>query len=532
MQTSENFLAHNDSSSPLGLLILADLTTITDSAAMDYSRLLQNRVARFVNTAHSSKSRSGDRLSRAAVSMMSGALRLATPGETILADTILVDSSVVVSDAFRVHVLVQATTVVIVHDGDDESRLSRQRIIDGYFGSSSQSVTSLSDLAERLLIREPLEKEPDYPEDVASSMEPVSARPKRIALVTSNGAGMGHLTRLLGIARKISGNMEVRFISLSQAVPVVESQGFSYEYIASRGDMGCTPSEWNRYAAERFTHAFVDFEPDVVVFDGTWPYAGFTKALRSTGAKKVWSRRGMWKNAVADTSIRTSASAFDLIVEPGEYASSFDEGVTSDYSDAVRVAPVTVLDKAECLSRADARVELGIGQDERTVLITLGAGNINAIDVTVRGLIDAIRALPDPWTIYLTKAPIADSDQIFDGVREISEYPLARLARAFDFAVSASGYNSYHEWVQLALPTLWLPNTATSTDDQVARGNYAAHVGAGLCLVEPDNREIDKAIAEISRDETRKKMRQVMTDTSFVNGAAEFAELLEEMARS
>lgn len=527
----ENLQLCSDSGQSLGILILADLTTITDAAASDYGRILQNRAARVVNTAHSSKSRSGVRLSRAAVSMMSGALRLATPGETILADTILVDSSVVVSDAFRVHVLVQAPTVVVIYDGDDDTRLSRQRVIDRYFGTSSQSVSSLTEVAARLLRHEPSETKPDYPEDVASNIEPGNARPKKIALVTSNGAGMGHLTRLLGIARKISASTEVRFISLSQAVPVVEAQGFSYEYIASRGDMGCTPSEWNRYAAERFTHAFADFEPDVVVFDGTWPYAGFMKALRNTRAKKVWSRRGMWKSSVADTSIKTSASAFDLIVEPGEYAASFDEGVTSGYDDAVRVAPVTVLDEAECLSRADARVELGIGQIERTVLITLGAGNINAIDSTVRGLIDSIRTLPDPWTIYLTKAPIAVSDQTFDGVREISEYPLARVARAFDFAVSASGYNSYHEWVQLALPTLWLPNTATSTDDQIARGRYAAHVGAGLCLVEPDEEEIEKAVLELAQVETRQRMQQVMAETSFVNGAAEVAELLEELAR-
>jgi UDP:flavonoid glycosyltransferase YjiC (YdhE family) len=218
-------------------------------------------------------------------------------------------------------------------------------------------------------------------------------------------------------------------------------------------------------------------------------------------------------------------------VEPGEYATSFDEGVTAGYDDAYRVAPVTVLDESECLSKDDARAELGLGPNECAVLITLGAGNINAIDSTVRALVDSVRALPEPWTVFLTKAPIAVSDQTFVGVREISEYPLARVARAFDFAVSASGYNSYHEWVQLGLPTLWLPNTATSTDDQIARGRYAESVGAGLCLVEPDENEIQGAISDLAQDQTRERMRQVMAETSFVNGAAEIAELLEELAR-
>ncbi|KQN93387.1 hypothetical protein ASE96_18055 [Arthrobacter sp. Leaf69] len=468
--------------------------------------------------------------SRAALSMISGPIRLATPGEVALPEIIIVDSSVIVTDVFQVNMLIRASTVLVIHDGDDVSRLLRQQVIDRFFGTRSQSASSLADVAEKLLIHEHVESALDYPGSGESTVTPEKTMPKKIALVTSNGAGMGHLTRLLGIARKITTGVEVRFISLSQAVPVVAAQGFSYEYIASRGDMGCTPSEWNRYAAERFTHAFADFEPDVIVFDGTWPYAGFMSALKTTQAKKVWSRRGMWKSAVTDKSIKMSSSAFDLIVEPGEYAASFDEGVTPGYSDAVRVAPITVLDETECLSRADARTELGIGQVERAVLITLGAGNINAIDSTVRTLIGSIRAQPEPWTIFLTKAPIAVSDQTFDGVREIAEYPLARVARAFDYAVSASGYNSYHEWVQLRLPTLWLPNTSTSTDDQIARGRYASHVGAGLCLVEPSEEEIDLAISELSEHETRKRMRQVMAETSFVNGAAVVAELLEEMA--
>lgn len=531
MNNLENRPGPGDSGTPLDILILADLTTVSEFAAGEYARILQDRTARIVNTAQYSKSRSGMRLSRSAVAIMSGEVQLATPGETILADTILVDSTVVVSEAFRVHVLVQASTVVIVHDGDDESRMSRQRVIDRYFGTTSQRVSSLTDVTARVNNHEPFEVKPDYPEDVASNIEPDDIRAKKIALVTSNGAGMGHLTRLLGIARKISVNTEVRFISLSQAVPVVEAQGFSYEYIASRGDMGCTPSEWNRYAAERFSQAFADFEPDVVVFDGTWPYAGFMKALRNTDAKKVWSRRGMWKRTVADTSIKTSASSFDLIVEPGEYAASFDEGVTAGYDDAFRVSPVTVLDKSECLSRDQARAELGLEPNDRTVLITLGAGNINAIDSTVKGLVESVRALPDPWTIFLTKAPIAVSDESFVGVREISEYPLARVARAFDFAVSASGYNSYHEWVQLCLPTLWLPNTSTSTDDQIARGRYAESVGAGLCLVEPTENEIRNAVSELAQDQTRERMRQVMAETRYANGAAEVAELLEALAR-
>ncbi|MGC8001020.1 hypothetical protein, partial [Salmonella enterica] len=74
-----------------------------------------------------------------------------------------------------------------------------------------------------------------------------------------------------------------------------------------------------------------------------------------------------------------TSSYFDLVIEPGEYAERYDEGVTTQRDDAVRVAPITLLSGDEVLDRGSARRELGYGQDDRVVLITLGAGNINDI---------------------------------------------------------------------------------------------------------------------------------------------------------
>ena len=78
--------------------------------------------------------------------------------------------------------------------------------------------------------------------------------------------------------------------------------------------------------------------------------------------------------------------------------------------------------------------------------------------------------------------------------------------------------------MQLGIPTLWLPNTSTSTDDQVGRGRYAAHIGSGLCLVEPGKSEIEQAISKLSNEETRRAMRRMMAETAFDNGAKEAAE--------
>ena len=43
-------------------------------------------------------------------------------------------------------------------------------------------------------------------------------------------------------------------------------------------------------------------------------------------------------------------------------------------------------------------------------------------------------------------------------VRIIRDYPNSRFFKAFDFAIMAAGYNSFHEAIQFSLPTIFYPN--------------------------------------------------------------------------
>ena len=54
----------------------------------------------------------------------------------------------------------------------------------------------------------------------------------RILFTTSNGTGLGHLTRSMAIARRLPDGVEPLFLTLSAAAPVVEEMGFPVEYVA------------------------------------------------------------------------------------------------------------------------------------------------------------------------------------------------------------------------------------------------------------------------------------------------------------
>lgn len=350
-----------------------------------------------------------------------------------------------------------------------------------------------------------------------------SSRP-RIVFVTSNGAGMGHLTRELGIARALGDAATPIFVSMSQGVPAVSSYGFAYEYTPANSALQLTPRAWNEYYVERLGEALETYEPAAVVFDGVWPYGGLVRALRAFDGATVWVRRGMWKPHISPDQLRKSHD-FDLVIEPGDYAAAYDEGATSKVSGARKVSPITVVSHTEGLDREAARDELGLPRDAKIALVTLGAGNINDTQSLQAEVVRSVRALGPEWLPVVTHAAIAGRKRTSDAV-ELSVFPLARCAAAFDFAVSAAGYNSFHEWINAALPTIWVPNHATVTDDQAARARYAADVGLGIALMDPTPEAIATAVRTMADGDHRRKVRSDLEGVRRENGAVEAADLV------
>lgn len=353
--------------------------------------------------------------------------------------------------------------------------------------------------------------------------------PPRVLFVSSNGAGMGHLTRLMAMARRASERVRPIFFSLSQAVPVVGAEGFPYEYCPSRGALGVPTGEWNRMFGRRFVAALERHRPEAVVFDGTWPYLGLIEAReRFPEIAFVWSRRAMWKEDTPPDQLRKQRY-FDLVVEPGEFAAAFDRGPTRQ-ADALRVDPVVLLDPQDVMDRATARAALDLDLDRPAVLVTLGAGNINDLSSDL-GVVVAVLSVQRERQIVVTKPPIAGAGAAFDParVRHLSTYPLSRYANAFDFAVSATGYNSYHEHIAFGLPTIFVPNLLTRTDNQLARARYAQQVGVGRCLPSVSHDAFADAMAEFDVGSTRSTMAAACRKQWPGNGAADAMTAVESL---
>jgi hypothetical protein len=331
----------------------------------------------------------------------------------------------------------------------------------------------------------------------------------------------------MAMARRRDPGTRIHFASMSQAVPVVADEGFPWEYIPSRGDLGIGPRRWNVLLERRMTELLERVRPQVLVFDGTFPYDGVLDAARTVGGiALVWSRRGMWRPGLGGRQLRRT-SVFDLVIEPGELAAEDDRGASAGLRDCLRVGPITLLDADDQVDRQAAARELGVDPARPCALVTLGAGNINDISSDLGVLVARLMDEPE-LQVVLTRPVIADDQDRFGSrVTGISVYPVSRYFRAVDFAVAASGYNAFHELLRFGVPTAFVPNTETSLDDQEGRARWAARVGAGLVMDAVTPEETDRVVRVLSDSDRRRRIVDRCAELDRVNGAAEAMAAIE-----
>jgi hypothetical protein len=199
---------------------------------------------------------------------------------------------------------------------------------------------------------------------------------RRILFVTSNGVGIGHLTRMLAVARRCPEPLQSVFLTLSRAVRIVREQGFLAEYLPFHGLLGCDIQQWNQFLPKEVEELIAFYDPPVLVFDGNVPYQGLVDALRANpDVWAVWCRRGMWQPG-RGREVISREQHFDAVVEPRDLAGAEDRGLTAQSRSRTRlVDPIRLLDAGDLLSRDEARAALGIDSSRPAVLLQLGSGN-------------------------------------------------------------------------------------------------------------------------------------------------------------
>lgn len=348
----------------------------------------------------------------------------------------------------------------------------------------------------------------------------------RALLVPSNGVGLGHVARLLAIARRTAGRFDPVFATMAQAAPIVEAFGFVAEYIPSLSDAGADPQAWDTWLRAEIAALAARHEIELVVYDGNNPTHGLVRAaLARSGCRLAWVRRGMV--GPVPSAFLGNARFCDLVIEPGELAAARDAGPTAARrAEALVVDPIRLLDPDELLGREEAAAALGLDPGRPAVLVQLGAGAnrdlVPLVDETVRrlGAFPTLQVVLAEWANG--EVPLA----LWPGVTRLRGFPVSQYFRAFDFAIGAAGYNGFHEAVAFELPTVFVANADPALDDQVARARWAQEAGVGLDLPEDQLFHLPAICEVLMQAPARAVVRQACRRWQRPNGAVAAADAL------
>jgi len=287
-----------------------------------------------------------------------------------------------------------------------------------------------------------------------------------------NGRGMGHLTRQLAILRwirRIGAVLDVHVepwvLTSSEADTLARREGVPSLKMPSKAmfrDADLEPSRYLAVARSWVLNAVAGLRPDLLIVD-TFAGGSFGELVASLELAKsrVLVRRRVRPEFAAADPYASLLPLYGTVLEPATDA----------------LPPILLREREELLPRDAARDALGLGDDEQAVYVTLGGGGDVAAPAQLPRLIERLRR--PGRRLVVGAGPLYSGPEIRrSDVLWIDRYVPIELFGAFDRAVSAAGFNAFHELMYAGVPTVFLPQPRIA-DDQEERARRAEAAGAG-----------------------------------------------------
>jgi len=297
-------------------------------------------------------------------------------------------------------------------------------------------------------------------------------RKLRVVSYAINGRGMGHLVRQLSIlrwVRRICGLLDVRcecwVLTSSEADTLARREGIPSLKMPSKAmlrDAGIEPSRFLTVARSWVLNAVAGLQPDLLLVD-TFPGGSFGELLATLEMvpHRVLVARRVREEFADEDGYRALLPLYEQHIVPDERGTG----------------PILIRERCELRDRDDARRALGISGDERAVYLSLGGGGEVSAPRALPRLVDSLR--DRGWHIVVGAGPLYQGpERRGPGITWIDRYVPIELLPGVDAAVSACGYNAFHELMFAGVPTVFLPLPRIA-DDQEERARRAEAAGAG-----------------------------------------------------
>lgn len=344
---------------------------------------------------------------------------------------------------------------------------------------------------------------------------PAVERPgaRRVIFLPTNGIGLGHARRCALIAAGIDRDEATpAFAAFPSCIPLLRAEGFDCLPLVQK-----SPDHPEDHANDlltylRLRHALA--AGDRLVFDGGYVFDSVLRTIYEKGLEATWVRRGLWQAGQLQGVTLDRERAFARVIVPGE---AFAE-LNADRGGAkVRSVGPVVQRRAlpDAVQRAAGRKALSARMGARfdELVVTMLGGGV-AADRTAQT--QAVAAIAEGRKGCLNLVVVWPGAVLPSGLagwkntRVVQTRDALSLCLLADLAISAAGYNSFHELLYHGIPAIFVPQMAVFMDDQERRARAASDRGLAETVLAHEMLLLDREVAAFLDGGKAERMRAAL----------------------
>ncbi|MGL4310942.1 MAG: glycosyltransferase [Paracoccaceae bacterium] len=356
-----------------------------------------------------------------------------------------------------------------------------------------------------------------------------NASEPRAIFMPTNGVGLGHAQRTSVIAAEMGIRDRTVFAAFPSCLPMIAARGFAAMPLVAKSPTHPGPSDNDLLNYIRLSR--LARPGDTFVFDGGYIFDSVWRVLHERNLRGIWIRRGLWKPEQIGRPNQRRETAFERVIVPGE---AFDE-LNDPISFGPHVHAVGPVVQPWQGDRPALRAKLAEATGlsfQRLVVTMLGAGVVADRAAQLQSLAVALDRRSDVLHLIVIwpGAVVQAGLHGFARTRLVQTRDAAGLMVAADLAVSAVGYNSFHEAMYNRVPTIFVPQIASMMDDQARRARAAVDRGLALMVAPSDLLSLRRNLDTCLDGDGPERMRASLARADLpATGTAAAARLIREV---
>lgn len=354
---------------------------------------------------------------------------------------------------------------------------------------------------------------------------PAATGARPVLCVAMQDDGLGSLTRLMALARRIV-DRPVGMVSLMPVPGIVAGMGHRVDCIPSARAAGADPALWDRWFAAELARLLDRDDPALVVVDGAHLSPALVAVVASRrDCRLVWMRAPGQRAAPWPEAARWC----DLLIAPGDLPG--DGGPGDAPTPLLQADPPRLFDPPDLLSRADAAAALGLDPGRPAVLVQPETGDDGDVVAMLDRAMALLAQVPGLQVAVLEPPGSAVPLTLWPQATVLRGYPVVPCLRAFDLCIAEAGHATFHALMALGPPAILLTQGGPAAVDRRARARLAHARGAAVALDRAALDDLAHLVPRLLRPEAQAGLTERARALARANGAGPAATALSALAR-